>query len=386
MMFLAIARVRARSIVRDRIALFFLIVLPILVIVIVGAIVGGLGQFRVGVVDLDRGPLSSALVNDLNRSSGLDVHEFSSVETGKTALRRAEIMTLVQIPAGTDARLRAGKSVDIVAYGEQTNSDQQAAVAAVSSVIAANGARVQAATFSAAQVGAPFDSQLAIAQRVGADASTVKISTRSVDSTSRFLPQGYSYSAPTMLVLFVFLNSLAAGAAMIRSRQLGMYNRMVAAPVTTRAIVIGEATVYLCIALAQSLLIVLVGAVVFGVHWGDPLAAALLVITWSLVGSGAGMLAGTLFRTPEQSTSIAPTVGIVLGMLGGCMWPLAIVGPAMRTIGHGTPHAWAVDAWTTLLSRGGTVGDIRGDLLVLAGFAAVLLAVSARRLQHVLAP
>ncbi len=142
-------------------------------------------------------------------------------------------MTLVQIPAGTDARLRAGKSVDIVAYGEQTNSDQQAAVAAVSSVIAANGARVQAATFSAAQVGAPFDSQLAIAQRVGADASTVKISTRSVDSTSRFLPQGYSYSAPTMLVLFVFINSLAAGAAMIRSRQLGMYNRMVAAPVTT---------------------------------------------------------------------------------------------------------------------------------------------------------
>ncbi len=58
----------------------------------------------------------------------------------------------------------------------------------------------------------------------------------------------------------------------------------------------------------------------------------------------------------------------------------------MRTIGHGTPHAWAVDAWTTLLSRGGTVGDIRGDLLVLAGFAAVLLTVSARRLRHVLAP
>ena len=98
------------------------------------------------------------------------------------------------------------------------------------------------------------------------------------------------------------------------------------------------------------------------------------------------MLAGTLFKTPEQSTSIAPTVGILLGMLGGCMWPLEIVGSTMRTIGHLAPHAWAVDAWTELLSRGGTIVDIRRELFVLAGFAVVLIAIASRRLRRVLAP
>ena len=315
------------------------------------------------------------------------MHTFTSVETGKTALRRAEIGTLVEIPAGTDARLRAGKSVDIVAYGERTNSDQQAAVAAVSSVVAADGAVVQAATFSATRVGAPFATQLdARATGSRAATSSVSISSRSADSRSRFLPQGYGQSAPTMLVLFVFINSLAGGAAMIRTRQLGMYGRMVAAPVTPRQIVLGETVVYFSIALLQSLLIVFVGGVLFGVHWGDPLAASVLVITWALVGTGAGMLAGTLFKTPEQSTSIAPTVGIVLGMLGGCMWPLAIVGATMRTLGHVAPHAWAVDAWTALLSRGGTISSIRTDLFVLAGFAVVLLTIATRRLQRALAP
>jgi len=383
---LAIAGSRARRILRDRISLFFLVVLPILVIVIVGAIVGGFGKFRVGVVDLDKGPLTAALVDQLGHSNALEVHQFTSVDTGKTALRRAEIGTLVEIPPGSDALLRAGKTVAIVAYGERTNSDQQAAVAAVSSVIAAHGAIVQAATFSASQVHAPFDTEITVAERLAGGASSVQISSRSVDSKSRFLPQGYSYSAPTMLVLFVFINSLAGGAAMIRTRQLGMYDRMVAAPVTPRQIVFGETAVYLAIALVQSLLIVVVGAVAFGVHWGDPLAASVLVVTWALVGTGAGMLAGTLFKTPEQSTSIAPTVGIVLGMLGGCMWPLEIVGSTMRTIGHVAPHAWAVDAWTTLLSRGGSIGDIQRDLIVLAGFAVVLLAIATRRLQHVLAP
>jgi ABC-2 type transport system permease protein len=386
MTIVAIAGNRARRILRDRISLFFLVVLPILVIVIVGAIVGGFNKFQVGVVDLDHRPLTTALVAELSHSNALDVHQYTSVETGKTALRRAEIGTLVEIPAAADARLRSGKSVAIVAFGERTNSDQQAAVAAVSSVIAAHGAIVQAATFSEARVGAPFDAQVVIAERVASGASSVTISTRSVNSKSRLLPQGYSYSAPTMLVLFVFINSLAGGAAMIRTRQLGMYERMVAAPVTPTEIVFGETVVYLAIALVQSLLIVLVGALAFGVHWGDPLAASALVIVWALVGTGAGMLAGTMFKTPEQSTSIAPTIGILLGMLGGCMWPLEIVGTTMRTIGHIAPHAWAVDAWTSLLSRGGTIGDIQRDLIVLAGFAIVLLAVATRRLRQALAP
>jgi len=100
------------------------------------------------------------------------------------------------------------------------------------------------------------------------------------------------------------------------------------------------------------LLIVLVGAIVFGVDWGNPLAATVLVLLWALVATGAGMLAGTLFRTPEQSLSVAPVAGILLGMLGGCMWPLEIVGTTMRQLGHIATHAWAVDAWTEVMGRG----------------------------------
>ena len=40
------------------------------------------------------------------------------------------------------------------------------------------------------------------------------------------------------------------------------------------------------------------------------------------------------------------------------MWPLEIVGPTMRTVGHVTPQAWAVDAWTDVISRGDHVAQI----------------------------
>jgi ABC-2 type transport system permease protein len=146
--------------------------------------------------------------------------------------------------------------------------------------------------------------------------------------------------------------------------------------------VLGEALCYVALTLGQALLIVVTGAVMFGVSWGNPLAAAALIGMWAMVGTGAGMASGTLFRTPEQASAIGPAVGIAFGMLGGCMWPLEIVPQSVRLIGHATPHAWAVDAWVTLLSRGGGLADIAGYLAILAAYAVALLGIASLRLRR----
>ena len=69
-------------------------------------------------------------------------------------------------------------------------------------------------------------------------------------------------------------------------------------------------------------------------------------------------------------------------MLGGCMWPLALVPGSLRAAGHSVPHAWAVDGWTTLLSRDGDLSAIMRDLAVLAGFAVVLLTCASLAMRH----
>ena len=169
---------------------------------------------------------------------------------------------------------------------------------------------------------------------------------------------------------------------MIQTRRFGIFARALAAPIRPRDLVLGEALCYLTLALGQALLIVVMGAVMFGVSWGNPLAAAALVGMWALVGTGAGMASGTLFRTPDQASAIGPAVGIAFGMLGGCMWPLEIVPQSVRMLGHSTPHAWAVDAWVTVLSRGGGLADIAGYLAILAGYAVALLAFASLRLRR----
>ena len=101
-------------------------------------------------------------------------------------------------------------------------------------------------------------------------------------------------------MLFVFVNTVATAAALVESRGLGVSRRMLA-PTSTSTLLAGEALGRFAVALVQAVLILAVGALLFGVDWGDPLGAAALVVVFVLVATGAGMLVGAVARTGDQA-------------------------------------------------------------------------------------
>jgi len=379
---LALAAAELKRITRDRTFLFFIVLLPVLVILLVGLTTAGSESIRVGLVPGQSATLATQLVEDMEADKALTTQRYATRAEGVDALRRGEVTAVVLVPPTLDADLRSGRTVQVPVLVSGSLETSQAAVTGVTSVVARHGAAVQAAVFATSHSNRGFDENMASALSLRREAPVVPVRTEIVNSQSDFLPLGYGYSAPTMLVLFVFINAVAGGGAMIQTRRYGVFSRALAAPIRPRDLVLGEALCYLALTLGQALLIVGVGALMFGVSWGNPLAAAALIGMWALVGTGAGMASGTLFRTPEQASAIGPAVGIAFGMLGGCMWPLEIVPETVRLVGHATPHAWAVDAWVTVLSRGGGLTDIAGYLAILATYAAALLGIASLRLRR----
>ena len=192
----------------------------------------------------------------------------------------------------------------------------------------------------------------------------------------------FSYTAPANLVLFVFISSLAIAASLVQARQLGVINRMRAGPLRTSTIVFGFGFSRVVFSLVQSALLLSVGALLFGVDFGDPVGVALVVLAFALLSAGAGLLVAATVRNGEQAQAIGIPVAIALGMLGGAMWPLEIVGSTMRTVGHLVPHAWAMDAWGELVYDGGTPRDVLGEVGILLAFASALLLIATRLLHR----
>jgi ABC-2 type transport system permease protein len=190
------------------------------------------------------------------------------------------------------------------------------------------------------------------------------------------------YAAVGELVLFIFLMSLVGAGELVEARRLGVTRRMLASPTPVRRVIVGEGLGRVLIASLQALLIALLTATLFHVAWGDPLAVTAVIVLFALVSVGAGLLVGTMVHTAEQATSIGPVVGIALGMIGGCMWPLEIVPSGLRAVGHLTPHAWALDGLIKTMGERRHLLDIAPQLGVLAAMALVLVPLAAWRLRH----
>jgi ABC-2 type transport system permease protein len=262
--------------------------------------------------------------------------------------------------------------------GPQLQSIVSAAVARVMTPVAA-------AQFAADKTGESFEDALEVARSQTELAPGLEVETTAVGESLFPSTLGrFDLGAAQQLVLFTFLTALAGSAALILSRKLGVSRRMLSTPTSPGTIVVGEGAGRWAVAMMQGLYIVLVTYILFQVDWGDPWGALLILVTFSAVGAGAGMLLGSLFSNDQQAGGIGVVVALGLAALGGCMLPIELFSPAMTRIAHLTPHAWALDGFAELVRRVGTVADILPELGVLTAYAAVLLVLAGWRLRVVL--
>jgi ABC-2 type transport system permease protein len=373
---------------RDRMALFFTIAFPIVIILVVGSATAQFDDdtIPVGIVQESGGPFAVELERSLARDDTVELEPFDEREDLAKAVRRGVVAAGVVIPANYDERLRSGERAEVRLLVDQARGFPAATRSVVAAAAAEQGASIQAAHFATERGGRTFDANLADARRASDLLASTKVEVsservgRADDETS--LAPGIGYQTPSMMLVFVFITSLAGAASLIQARRLGVIRRMYATPTHARTILGGEMLSRFSLGAFQAVFLFVVGTFLFGVEWGDPLGAVAVIVLFVLVGTSAGMLFGAVLRTPEQAASIGPPLGIGLGMLGGCMWPLEIVPEPMQAAGHLFPHAWAMDAWIELIGRGGGVGDIATELAVLAGFVAVLFPLGAWRLRR----
>jgi ABC-2 type transport system permease protein len=384
MKILTIGFTSIRRLVRDRTNIFFVFIMPMLLILILGSAFGGSGNSRIGFVAVDGGQLGDDLKERIAAADGIDVLVVGDRKTAVLRVERGQLEGAVILPEGYDASLRQGDAVRIEYVARQSTS-AEALRNTVESAATEQGAVLRAAAFAQSQGAGSFSDALSKAEENAKTVVGLKVVQSTVGEPFAFSQMGrYELGAYTQLLLFVFLTSMTGSTALIQSRQLGVSRRMLSTPTPVRTILLGEALGRFGVAMLQGLLIIFGTRIFFGVDWGDPLGAAAIFILFSLGAAGVGMLMGATFANDQQAGGVGVMLGIGLGALGGCMIPLAIMkifSPTLWTVAHITPHAWGIQAYEELILRNGTIADITVELAILAGFAAVVFALGAWRLR-----
>lgn len=377
----AIAWVAVRRFIRDRANLFFVFVLPIGIIILIGAQFGGDRDPELGVYQpTDAGAVAQSIVDNLNATEGLRVVNITTRNELVEAVALGRVMVGLVLPDRLTDRLTAGETLQAemihpeggtVGLYETLFRDALAKATETETIIriaVAEGATRQAA---AAAAGAAAE---------GVPAIEV-ITTAAGTSLFEGVSSQFEVGATSQLILFMFLTGLAGSAALIQSRRYGVTRRMLATPTGASTVIFGETLGRYWVVLLQGLYIVLATSLMFGIHWGNLLGASAVILAFCAVGASAAMLFGTLFANDQQAAGVSVVAGLTLAALGGCMVPLELFPPTMETVAYFTPHAWAMDAFADLQRRGASVIDILPQLGVILAFAAGLLVLAVWRMR-----
>ncbi len=368
----------------DRGALAWLFLLPIVFATFFGLVMGGGSSpvdiaAELAVVDLDQTPISQGLIDEIE-GEGVNITELTEEE------RRIdrELVRVLVIPEGFASGVLTGEQ-QVLRLEKEPDTSQEAALVVQARIVAAI-ARLLGRLVEAGQgvdQSEAISTEAFLAVEVPADLVTMEVK---VAGGASVIPDGFALSIPGNAVMFVLLVALTYGAASISGeRRSGNLRRLVTAPVRRGEIITGKIVGRFTISALQITVMVLIAVIAnrtLGVYIGDhPTQTWMVLLLFGAVVAPLGVLVGGMIADPDRAASVGVILTMVMAAFGGCWWPLEVVSKPLKTVALLFPTGWAMRTLHGLISFGQTLGDLKINLLVLAGFGLVFFAIAWRSLR-----
>lgn len=187
-------------------------------------------------------------------------------------------------------------------------------------------------------------------------------------------PTATEQNVPAYTIFGVFFIVLTLASSFLREKQDGTFQRILTAPLSKTALLIGKLLPYYVVNLIQIGLMFGVGVVLFGMKPGYLPALILVSMALAAAANGLGLLVAALGKTEAQVNSLSVLLSVTLAALGGMMVPAFIMPGFMKTLSLFTPHAWALAGYHDVIIRGLGLREVLPETGVLLGFAALFFA------------
>ncbi|HBT82840.1 MAG TPA: ABC transporter permease [Desulfuromonas sp.] len=203
-----------------------------------------------------------------------------------------------------------------------------------------------------------------------------------VAGRSLLKPNAVQHNVPAWTLFAMFFIVVPLSGMVIRERQNGTLQRLMAMPVSPLTVLGGRVVAYLGVGLLQFFFMLAVGfwilplfgtpALVVGGQWPALLVVA---VAATLAATSYGLLLGTVASTYEQASMFGAVSVVIAAAMGGIMMPLYVMPRLMQQASILSPLNWGLEAFQTLLVRSGTLADIAPQVVALLTlFAANMLA------------
>ncbi|HLA80869.1 MAG TPA: ABC transporter permease, partial [Thermoleophilia bacterium] len=197
----------------------------------------------------------------------------------------------------------------------------------------------------------------------------------SISDSERTAPNVASQVLLGMMVFFMFFGASQPARSIIDEHRNSTLARLFTTPTSRRLILGGKYVAVFFVVLMQSVILLVVGRLIFGAHWGFFGPVAVLTLCGALVAASLALLMISLAKTPAQAGAFSAAVFVFLGLVGGnFLGSVNFTGP-FAVVRRITPNGWLLEGWSKVL-YGGSWSSIGLPVLVVLAFSAVFFTVA----------
>jgi ABC-2 type transport system permease protein len=401
----------------DRRALLLNLVMPIVLGAFFGYLFGGSGvsdnaKIEIAVVSQDSSETSQKIVAGLKADTALKVVEMPLAEAQEKVLT-GKLNAAVVIPAGF------GDAAGAALFGDKTKPEiavyydpsQSAVLAMVKGMLTQQVMQnVSAEMFSGAGGQKLMDENIASLEKESAGnphradlreflKSVRTFQTRNAEAktsgtdtadggrpaglsmpfvtTERAMSagpkyNGYAHAFAGMAVQFILFMGIDAGIGVLTAQRQGLWNRLLASPITVYTVLAARAASSAMIAMCLLLFIFAVAAMFFQVQVAGSMLGFLGVsLCFALVTATFGLLIAAFGKTPEAARGMAIFATLIMVMLGGAWVPSFMFPQWLQSLTLAVPTRWAVDGLDAMTWRGLPLEAAWAPMAAQLGFAAL---------------
>ncbi len=191
-----------------------------------------------------------------------------------------------------------------------------------------------------------------------------------------------SYYVPSILGLSVMQLGIFAAVALVADREKGILKRLAATPLRRWQLVGSNVLMRLLIALVQTIIIVAVGTLVFGVQIVGSMALALaFVVLGAVTFLALGYVIASFASTEDAANSMTSIVQFPMMFLSGVFFQIDQMPPFLQAIARLIPLTYLADALRQVMVGGAPIAPLTTCALVLVGWLVVCFAISSRKFR-----
>ncbi len=365
------------GLIRNRMSLAALIVMPIAFLVMFGFIFPGATtqqHMPLGIVDLDQGQGSSAFISQLEtlnkNSSTMNFENFSSVEAAQTQINKGKLYGSFIIPPGFSYNLTHGESANVIVYVDNSNPQIATQIETVASntITGLNGMQAEN---NVAQMG------IATNKTINAQAVVFPY-TPTVKTTIPGQTNYFNFLAPGLMIMIVMMTVMTGiPEAISKEKEMGTFDGMLSAPISQVSIILGKTTALCVRGFAQCILILVLAIIFFGVTvQGSIMLAFFMLVLGIFSFVGIGIVAVSMSGDQASGTMIVNLLMFPMMFLGGIFYPIQQMPWFMQDISKVIPLTYAADAMRKIMLLNANIGDVMFQILVLVAFGIVTMAIA----------